>query len=176
METTNSSSQNPLQTKTHTSTLSPFQIGPKSPPSTLFAGMMTPVWFLCIPSLTLSPSLALQITVLFLLTAKHALFHSLLSFRSSFLLPLSVILHVFHFAMTVSYHRGAVCHGLASLLRRGRFAPVCVVVEVGEEDDEGDGVANQSPLHPGGEWTACVEGVSSMADGYVELNLLNTPK
>lgn len=46
-----------------------------------------------------------------------------------------------------------------------------MVVEVGEEDDEGDGIANQSPLHPGGEWTAGVEGVSSMADGHMELDL-----
>ncbi len=76
--------------------------------------------------------------------------------------------------MTVSYHRGAVCDGLASLLCGGRFASVSVVVEVGEEDDEGDSIANQSPLHPGGERAACVEGVASMADGHMELDLLNT--
>lgn len=75
--------------------------------------------------------------------------------------------------MTVSYRRGAVRHGLASLLRGGRFASVSVVVEVGEEDDEGDGVADQGPLHPGGEWTAGVEGVAGVADGHVELDLLN---
>lgn len=46
-----------------------------------------------------------------------------------------------------------------------------MVVEIGEEDDESDGVANQSPLHPGGEWTAGVEGVPSVADGYMELDL-----
>lgn len=46
-----------------------------------------------------------------------------------------------------------------------------MVVEVGEEDDESDGVTDQSPLHPGGEWAASVEGVSSMADGHMELDL-----
>lgn len=90
-------------------------------------------------------------------------------------MPLPVIfhlLHLLHFAMTVSYHRGAVRRGLDSLLRGG-FASVRVVVEVGEEDDEGYGVANQSPLHPGGELTACVEGVAGVADGHVELDLFN---
>lgn len=48
-----------------------------------------------------------------------------------------------------------------------------MVVEVGEEDDKGDGVANQSPLHPAGEWTAGVEGVAGVADGYVELDLVS---
>lgn len=73
--------------------------------------------------------------------------------------------------MTVSYRGGAVGDGLASLLRGRRFASVSVVVEVGEEDDEGDSVADQSPLHPGREWAACVEGVASVADGHVELDL-----
>lgn len=63
---------------------------------------------------------------------------------------------------------------LASLLREGWFAPVGVVVEVGEEDDEGDGVANQGPLHPAGERAAGVEGVAGVADGHVELDLLKT--
>lgn len=46
-----------------------------------------------------------------------------------------------------------------------------MVVKVGEEDDEGDGVANQSPLHPGGEWAAAVERVAGMANGHMELDL-----
>lgn len=46
-----------------------------------------------------------------------------------------------------------------------------MVVEVGEEDDESDGVTDQRPLHPGGEGAAGVEGVSSMADGHMELDL-----
>lgn len=46
-----------------------------------------------------------------------------------------------------------------------------MVVEIGEEDDESDGIADQSPLHPGGEWTSGVEGVSSVANGYMELDL-----
>lgn len=54
------------------------------------------------------------------------------------------------------------------------FASVSVVVEVGKENDEGDGIANQSPLHPVRERTACVEGLGSMADGHVELDLLIT--
>lgn len=75
--------------------------------------------------------------------------------------------------MTVSHHRGAVCYGLPSFPRKGRLASISVVVEVGEEDDKGDGVANQSPLHPAGERTAGVEGVAGMADGYVELDLVS---
>lgn len=73
--------------------------------------------------------------------------------------------------MAVSYRRVAIGDVLAALLLRGRFAPVSVVVEVGEKDDESDGVTDQSPLHPGGEWAAGVEGVSSMADGHMELDL-----
>lgn len=68
-------------------------------------------------------------------------------------------------------HRFAVGDELAPLVRRGRFPPVSVVVKVGEEDDEGDGIANQGPLHPGREWTAAVEGVAGVADGYMELDL-----
>lgn len=119
---------------------------------------------------TLSPPLALKTTVLFI--TKQAPLPSLLPFCSSFLLPFSVILHFLHFAMTVSDHRGAVCDGLASFLR-GRFASISVVVEVSEEDDEGDSVADQSPLHPAGERTASVEGVAGVADGHVELDHLN---
>lgn len=73
--------------------------------------------------------------------------------------------------MAVSYCGGAIGDGLASLLRGRRFASVSVVVEVGEEDDEGDSIADQSPLHPGREWAACVEGVASVADGHMELDL-----
>lgn len=49
-----------------------------------------------------------------------------------------------------------------------------MVVEVGKEDDEGDSVANQSPLHPLRERTARVEGLGSMTDCHMELDLLNT--
>lgn len=73
--------------------------------------------------------------------------------------------------MAVSYRRVAIGDGLAALLL-GRFASISVVVEVGEEDDESDGVTDQSPLHPGGEWTASVEGVSCMANGHMELDLV----
>lgn len=59
----------------------------------------------------------------------------------------------------------------------GRFVPrmlaVRLVVEVGEEDDEGDGIADECPLHPSGERTACVERVGGVADGDVELDLKN---
>lgn len=161
---------------THTATLSPVQVGHKSHPSTLFAGMVKLFLFklLCsYPFPPLLPSLALKNNCPLSVNRQASSLPSLLPFRSSFLLPLPIILHLLHFAMTVSYHRGAVCDGLASLLCGGRFASVSVVVEVGEEDDEGDSIANQSPLHPGREWTACVEGVASMADGHVELDLLN---
>lgn len=46
-----------------------------------------------------------------------------------------------------------------------------MIVEVGEEDDEGDRVANQSPLHPSRERAATVERVAGMANGHVELDL-----
>lgn len=75
--------------------------------------------------------------------------------------------------MTISHHRGAICHGFVSLLRGVGFASVSVVVEVGKEDDEGDSVANQSPLHPLRERTACVEGLGSVTDCHMELDLLN---
>lgn len=96
---------------------------------------------------------------------------SSLPFCSSFLLPLLTILRLLCIAVAVSYRRVAVGDGLATLLLWGRFASVSVVVEIGEKDDESDGIADQSPLHPGGEWTAGVEGVSSVADGYMELDL-----
>lgn len=96
---------------------------------------------------------------------------SSLPFCSSFLLPLLTILRLLCVAVAVCYRRAAVGDGLAALLLWGGFASVSVVVEIGEEDDESDGVANQSPLHPGGERTAGVEGVSSVADGYMELDL-----
>lgn len=46
-----------------------------------------------------------------------------------------------------------------------------MVVKVGEEDDEGDGVTNQSPLHPGRERAATVERVAGVANGHMELDL-----
>lgn len=118
----------------------------------------------------LLPSLALKSPVLNI-NRKASLSPSLLPLRSSFLLPLLVVLLFLHFAVAVRYRRGAIGDGFASLLRGGRFAPVSVVVEVGEEDDEGDGVTDQSPLHPGREWAACVEGVASVANGHMELDL-----
>lgn len=73
--------------------------------------------------------------------------------------------------MAVSYCRGAIGDRLASLVRRGRFASVRVVVEVGEKDDKGHSIANESPLHPVREWAASVEGVSGVANRHVELDL-----
>lgn len=104
-------------------------------------------------------------------SAKKAPSPSLLPFRSSFLLPLLAVLNFLHFAVAVSYCRGAVGDRLASLLCGGRFASVRVVVEVGEKDDKGDSVANESPLHPVREWAASVEGVSGVADRHMELDL-----
>lgn len=118
----------------------------------------------------LLPSLALKSTVLDI-NCKASPSPSLLPLRSSFLLPLLVVLLFLHFAVAVRYCGGAIGDGLASLLRGGRFASVRVVVEVGEEDDEGDSITDQSPLHPGREWAACVEGVASVADGHMELDL-----
>lgn len=118
---------------------------------------------------TFSPPLALKTSVLYI--TKQAPLPSLLPFCSSFLLPFSIILHFLHFTMTISDHRGAICHRLASFLWGGRFASVSVVVEVSEEDNEGDSVADQSPLHPAGERAASVEGVAGMANGHMELDL-----
>lgn len=115
------------------------------------------------------PSLALKTNV------QASLPPPLFSLRSSSLLPLSVILHLLHFAVTVGYHRGAVGDWFASF-EWGRFASVSVVVEVGKEDDEGDSIANQGPLHPVGEWTSGVEGVAGMANGHVELDLWSKNK
>lgn len=58
--------------------------------------------------------------------------------------------------------------GLASGL-----AAVGLVVEVSEEDDKGDGVANQGPVHPVWELAVDVEGESGVANGDVELDLIN---
>lgn len=51
------------------------------------------------------------------------------------------------------------------------LAAVGLVVEIGKQDDERDGVANQSPLHPGRKWAARVERMSGMANGDMELDL-----
>lgn len=62
-------------TNTHTATFPPFQVGHKSHPSTLFAGIMKPVRFELLFIPPLPPSLALfKTTVLSLLIAEHALF------------------------------------------------------------------------------------------------------
>lgn len=46
-----------------------------------------------------------------------------------------------------------------------------LIVEIGKQDDESDGVANQSPLHPSREWAARVERMTRVADGDVKLDL-----
>lgn len=51
------------------------------------------------------------------------------------------------------------------------MAAVGLVVEVAEEDDEGDGVADEGVVHPVGEVAVDVEGQGCVADGDVELNL-----
>lgn len=101
--------------------------------------------------------------------------HSLalsLPLGSPSLLPLLalLLLILFYFAVAIGYCF-AVGDGFASFLGRGRFSPVSVVVKVGEEDDEGDGVTNQSPLHPSREWAATVERVAGVANGDMELDL-----
>lgn len=110
----------------------------------------------------------------FQLVARDVPLPSSLPFCSSLLLPLSIFLHFFHVAVTVSHGRSAVGLWLAAFL--WWFASVRVVVEVGKEDDEGDSIADQSPLHPAGEGAASVEGITSVADGYMELDLFNIKK
>ena len=46
-------------------------------------------------------------------------------------------------------------------------------VEVGEEDDERDGIANQAVVHPLGEVAVNVQRVDCMDDGQSELKLEN---
>lgn len=100
----------------------------------------------------------------------------LLTLGPSLLLSFAVVRHhLVRSAVAVGGLCDAVGDGLRlTLMRRRRLAPVRVVVEVSEEDDEGDGVADQGPLHPVGERAARVEGVAGVADGHVELDLMDT--
>lgn len=70
---------------------------------------------------------------------------------------------------------GAVGDGLARFGRGsvapGLLAAVGLVVEVAEEDDEGDGVADEGIVHPVREVAVDVEGQGCVADGDVELDL-----
>lgn len=103
------------------------------------------------------------------------MFHFLSCF---FLIMLS-----FSFLLFLSIFRDLRClAGAIGDAVHGRFgrleawlAAVCLVVEIGKQDDECNGVANQSPLHPGREWAARVERMSGVANGDVELDL-NTSK
>lgn len=73
------------------------------------------------------------------------------------------------------------CHSIRSSIRQclawlGRtfttwLAPICLVVEVSKEDNEGEGVTNQTPVHPFGEGAVSVERKSSVANSDVELDL-----
>lgn len=72
---------------------------------------------------------------------------------------------------------GAVGDGLACLgggggITPGLLAAVGLVVEVAEEDDEGDGVADEGVVHPVGEVAVDVEGQGRVANGDVELDLV----
>lgn len=70
---------------------------------------------------------------------------------------------------------GAVGDGLGRFGGRGvapgLLAAVGLVVEVAEEDDEGDGVADEGVVHPVGEVAVDVKGQGRVADGDVELDL-----
>lgn len=48
---------------------------------------------------------------------------------------------------------------------------VGLVVEVAEEDDEGHGVNDQTPVHPHRKRTVQVQRLNSVSDGNMELNL-----
>ena len=62
------------------------------------------------------------------------------------------------------------CGGVAP----GLLAAVGLVVEVAEEDDEGDGVADEGIVHPVREVAVDVEGQGRVADGDVKLDLRGT--
>lgn len=70
---------------------------------------------------------------------------------------------------------GPVGEGLAPFggggVAPGLLAAVGLVVEVAEEDDEGDGVADEGVVHPVGEVAVDVEGQGRVADGDMELDL-----
>lgn len=71
----------------------------------------------------------------------------------------------------ISFCGKTVDHALACFVPW--LLPVGLVIEVGEEDDEGDCVCDKRPLHPGREWAARVERVSGMADCHMKLDHLN---
>lgn len=87
----------------------------------------------------------------------------------SFLLFLSIFRDLGCLAGAVGCHGDTVNCGFGCL--ETWLATVGLVVKIGEQDDERDGVANQSPLHPCWEWAARVERVSGMANSDVELDL-----
>lgn len=108
----------------------------------------------------------------------------LISFSSSF--PLSPPRALLGLVLFASHHhssiggltesiQGSVGKGLAGFGRGritfGLLAAVGLVVEVAEEDDEGDGIADKGVVHPVGEVTVDIEGQCSVANGHMELNL-----
>lgn len=52
---------------------------------------------------------------------------------------------------------------------------VCPNIEVEEEEDEADGISDESPVHPFGEGAVGVKGQCRVPDGHMELNLQNKP-
>lgn len=110
----------------------------------------------------------------------------LISFSSSF--PLSPPGVFLGFLLFAPYHHcsvgglaepveGPIREGLArfggggSGVTSGLLAAVGLVVEVAEEDDEGDGVADEGVVHPVREVTVDIERQGRVADGDVELYL-----
>lgn len=113
-------------------------------------------------------------------------FARLISFSTSFpLSPARVFLWLLLFAPHQRRSVGgsaqavqvAVGDGLARLRRGGGvaacglLAAVRLVVKVAEQDDEGDGVADEGVVHPVGEVAVDVERQGGVADGDVELDL-----
>lgn len=72
---------------------------------------------------------------------------------------------------TIGQRRGTAIY----ILAHPGFPPVpldvCVVVEVGEEQDERDGVRDERVVHPLGEVAVDVQGVDGVDDGQAELQL-----
>lgn len=111
----------------------------------------------------------------------------LIPFGSSFPLPpagvlLGLLLFAPHHHSSVGCLaesvEGPIGDGLARLgggggsgVAPGLLAAVGLVVEVAEEDDEGDGVADEGVVHPVGEVAVDVQGQSRVAYGDVELDL-----
>lgn len=97
-------------------------------------------------------------------------------------LPLSPPIFCYHRLLHhLATHSITDCHSIRSAIRQclawlGQtfttwLATICLVIEVSKEDDEGEGITNQTPVHPFREGAVSVERKSSVTNGDMELDL-----